>query len=127
MKSIAKLAGLSTCCLAGGVVVADAEPIVLADAELDRVAAGACMAGPGAQYCNDTPGAFILLLFPPPPPIAPGPSDPPGSGPFLGFTPFTPIEFPQPGFGPKGIADCSPAFDCGVPILQKAPPGWSGG
>lgn len=64
MKSIVKLVGISSCCIALGAAAANADPVPLADAELDRVAAGACMAGPGAQYCNDTP---CCLIFPRPP------------------------------------------------------------
>lgn len=47
MKSIVKLFGISSCCLVGSVAAANAEPTVLADAELDRVAAGLGLPGPG--------------------------------------------------------------------------------
>jgi len=40
MKSIMKLVGLTSGCLVGSVAAANAEPTVLADAELDRVSAG---------------------------------------------------------------------------------------
>jgi hypothetical protein len=68
---------------------ANAEPTVLADAELDRVAAGGCLAGSGAGYCNDTPGFVILpLSFLPLPTFAPiAPADLPSIGPFIPFWP----------------------------------------
>ena len=40
MKSIVKFLGVSSCCLVGSVAAANAEPKVLADADLDRIAAG---------------------------------------------------------------------------------------
>ena len=136
MKSIVKLIGISSCCLTIGVTAVDAEPTVLADAELDRVAAGACLAGHGP--CNDTvPGGRGLLngpysrlgaFWPPSPsgPEGPRPTEPPGCetgacgpgpGLFPGLPPLAPIGFPPPRFvpifWPSPGGYCGPACDPG--------------
>lgn len=77
MQSIVKLLGVTSCCIVGSITAAKAEPTVLADAELDRVAAGSCSGIPG---CVDQPlGGFQRpgLLFSPLSRLRPFPPDAP--------------------------------------------------
>lgn len=66
MKSIVKLIGISSCCIALGTAAANADPVPLADAELDRVAAGVI----GVQW--PIPKFHPAFLDPPAPPLEPG-------------------------------------------------------
>jgi len=117
MKSIVKLVGVTSCCLVGGVTAANAEPTMLADAELDRVAAGSCAIDLGnCDGFNDMPGVILLPLgFPTILPISPGePGLPPLVNP--GFEPVLPGGLPPsaqffPLFGPLGGGGCG-----GIPL-----------
>ena len=111
MKTIVKSVAVSSCCLAIGVAAANAEPTVLADAELDRVTAG------DSQPTRLGTGLFGLGLFFPPgeinclalgcpgsPPSGPIPTEPPGcetgacTPTFPGLVPLIePIAFPSIG------------------------------
>lgn len=107
MKSTFNLVGVSSCCLAMGVAAANAEPVTLADVDLDRVTAGDSQPAPPGT------GLFGLgLLFPPgeinclalgcpgSPPSGPVPTEPPGcetgacgpSGLIFTFDPVAPVE-----------------------------------
>lgn len=109
MKPIGTLIGLSSCCIAIGATAARAEPLVLGDAALDRVAAGySCMAGSDCPY---PPGSGLFRHFgtaPLPFHFAPDPGPLPGFTP-TAFPPFGPVLGPQPEY-------CGPACDPG--------PGW---
>ena len=134
MQSIVKLVGISSCCLVGGVAAANAEPTILADAELDVVTAGSCS---GIPNCVDPPGGFFqrssLLRSPlsrlgpfvpvAPDPNGPVPTEPPGCetgacGPFPGLPSVVPAGFPSippptPLLTPLGFGGCGgPAGTC---------------
>lgn len=130
MMSIVKLIGISSCCLAIGATAADAEPTVLADAELDRVVAGfSCLAGTDCPYL---PGGRLFLHldnFPshfPSVPGGPQPHEPAGCetgacrpGPpdtLPALNPIAPIDFPQFDLillHPPPGGYCGPACDRG--------------
>lgn len=137
MKSVIKLLGVSSCCLAIVITSAKAEPMLLADAELDRVAAGSCLVG--TTNCNDTPGYGLFVGFVGPLRYNPNvgiPVEPPGCetgacqpSPFLlpRLEPITPIGFPSiltlfpPTPGLFGFSDpnyCGPACDPGPVFAQ---------
>jgi hypothetical protein len=107
MKSLVNFLGVSTCCLVIG-ALANADPLPLADAELDRVTAGFCASWPA---CNDTviPGPGLLnnpisrlgYREGASDPNGPVPTEPPGcetgacgpAGPFPTLEPIAPFEF----------------------------------
>lgn len=116
MKSIVKLVTAAFFGAAVATPAANAEPVTLDDIDLDGVTAGACLAGPTARFCNDTPGYGLLPLgFPTILPIAPGePGLPPLVDP--GFAPVLPGGLPPSGqffplFGPLGGGGCG-----GIPL-----------
>jgi hypothetical protein len=91
MKSIVKLFGISTCCLVGGIIAANAEPTLLADADLDGVTAGSCS---GIPNCVDPPlGGFQRpgLLFSPLSRLSPAEPAEPDPFPQVGPDPDQPI------------------------------------
>lgn len=115
MKTIVKSVAVSSCCLAIGVAAANAEPTVLADAELDRVTAG------DSQPTRLGTGLFGLGLFFPPgeinclalgcpgsPPSGPVPTEPPGceTGACVPGAPFP--SFPFPGNRPPFVLPTQP-------------------
>ncbi len=108
MKSIAKLFGISSCCVTIAAAAANAEPIPLADAELDRVTAGACRGGPGDQFCNDTPDFIGPLVFPSRPSLDTPPGTPVVSDP-------PPVEVPRAYPFARGRPLGSWTFQFGIP------------
>lgn len=131
MKLFVNLLSLSSCCLAIGIATANAEVMLLADAELDRVTAGACLVG--STNCNDTPGyglfpeGFALLrpVYPGGPIPTEGPGCNTGGGPCdpspfpsfefvarVGFAPFGPLTFLFEPLGFGGGCVGGPAGAC---------------
>lgn len=111
MKSIVKLVGISSCCIALGAAAANADPVPLADAELDRVAAGAFDTAVSFPKLSLAPRALVLRYE---------------TGP-LRYEPGQPIPIEGPGCHTGG-GPCQPQPSL-VPLIDlsdEAPVGYRG-